>query len=106
MVSFGGSGSAMLYKGGTFSCSISLSCSFFNKKNKKKTDLPTHPDPFYESSLWSHSPQSHIDRYVSGPVIASERCALIACKLLQHQFVWLSLEGATGLRALCETGKD
>lgn len=43
---------------------------------------------------------------VSGPVIASEWCALIACKLLQHQFVWLSLEGATGLRALCETGKD
>lgn len=77
--------------GRTFSCSISLSCSLLKKK-----ELPTHPDPFYESCLgplWSQSLQSHIDRYVSGPVIASEWCALIAYKLLQHQFVWLSLEG-------------
>lgn len=119
MVSLGGTRAATSYKGeetclpavgtidisgGTFSCSISLSCSFFNKKKKICSPIQIH----FMSPVPAHC--GHIlhraTLIVSGPVIASEWCALIACKLLQHQFVWLSLEGATGLRALCETGKD
>lgn len=87
-----------------FNISLGL---IIKKKKKKEKDLPIHPDLFYEfCPLWSQSPQSCIDRYVSGPVIASEWCALIACKLLQHHYVCLSLEGATELRVLCETGRD
>lgn len=68
--------------------------------------LPTQPDLFQPipAPLCSDSLQSNIDRYVSGRVIASEWCALIVCGLLQDQFVWLSLEGATGLRAQCDEG--
>lgn len=111
----GGNRSAMLCKGGKTSFTCSQGSQYFRLNLFMLNisllliitkGLPTQPDPFQPlpAPLRSDSLQSNTDRYVSGRVIASEWCALIVCGLLQDQFVCLSLEGATGLRAQCDEG--
>lgn len=66
--------------------------------------LPTHSTHFTSAVLALDGRRLHRATLIvmlARPVIASEWCALIACELLQHQFVWLSLEegGHCGLCA-------